>query len=473
MNCTTMINLKEWITEREFSFQTIGALVFFLVGAPVTIISLIIPNIKDYFPQGWVHLFIILLVEIIIITYWYWNRAVFPSCNKNKGNIVVAIVTENAKQKTRITHDFKNEIEKQLIKHNLADKYTVTILHNHLSRITQNKISLYIQSLNGGIRDSEDVIEFKKLKERLNAKFIIYGDLITRNASNSTYCLSLEAIMCHPTTTLEGAHQLNSEFKDLWKKEITFLEENELTGFKENAKYIFFTASYMLGLATFIDNNFTHGIEIWCSLERFIEDKTELSKYKEKIKHLKATSFILQSRLLYFNGNIKESVVFRERYLSIIPNEYDKYLNEAINQVKLRNDPEMALEFIYRAKNIAPVGNGVWRYSEFYLLIKLGRFKDALDVLDRILQIGFNDEWDVVNQVVSYNQTCLNDDKKHVQSYFIIGALIYKKLNMPIPAYEKLEEFVARTAGEDFWLPLTERAKVYITEINKIIGVKN
>jgi hypothetical protein len=46
-----MISFKEWITEKEFSFQTIPALVFFLIGAAITLITLIIPNIKNYFPQ--------------------------------------------------------------------------------------------------------------------------------------------------------------------------------------------------------------------------------------------------------------------------------------------------------------------------------------------------------------------------------------------------------------------------------------
>lgn len=221
-----MISFNEWRKEREFSFQTIGALVFFLIGAPITILSLVIPYIKEYFPQGWIHLTIIFFVEIAIAYYWYYNRAIFPRCNIKKGNIVIAIITENGKQKTRITQDFQKEIERQLRNHNLDVNYTVTVLHNHLSRVTQNKINLYIQSLKAKITDSEDIISFDKLRKKLNAKFIIYGDLIKRNPTNSTYCLSVDAMICHSPTSINGSNNLHLEFKELWKKEITFLEEH-------------------------------------------------------------------------------------------------------------------------------------------------------------------------------------------------------------------------------------------------------
>ncbi len=455
--------IKDWISEKEFFFSKIFTLVILLVFGQITIMTFT----RSYIDNGWINLVIFFTIEAAIVFYWYWNRAVFPKCGNETGNIVIAITTENAKQKTRIKHDFQKEIEKQLREHNLDTKYKVTVLHNHLSRVTQNKINLYFRSLKAGIKDSEDVKDFQKLKSRLNAKVIIYGDLITRNATNSTYYLSLDAILCR------GSIELHNEFAKLCKKEITFLEENELTGFKENAEHVFFTASYMLGLATFIDNNFIHGIEIWKNLEKFIKERKELSVHSDKILKLKATSYILQSRLLYFSGSIEESVIFREKYLAIFPNEYDKYLNEAINEVKTRNDPEMALEFVKRAKNVAPNGNGVWRYSMLYVLIRLGWFQDALKILDEILTSTFRDEFDIVNQVIAYNQTCLMEDLSHIQTDFIIGVFKYKKLDRPIPAYENLETFVQRTNGNENWQDLNQRARMYLDEINTIIGVKN
>lgn len=467
-----MISFKEWITEREFSFQTITALVFFLIGTAIAMIGVVIPNIKDYFPQSWIHLIMFVVVEVAIVLWWYWNRAVFPKIRSTKGNIIIAIETENAKQKTRITHDFQKEIKKQLQQYNLENTYTVTVLHNHLSRIIKKKIGLYTQSLKAGINNSNEVEDFKRLKERLNVKFVIYGDLITRNASNSTYCLSLDGMMCHTPTTKEGKEKLNSEFKSLWKKEVTFLEENELMGFKENAEYIFFTASYMLALSSFIDNNYLHGIQIWNCLEEFIRDKPDLKKYELKIRQLKAASYMLQSRMYYFEGNFRESVVYRDKYHQIFPDEYNSCLNEAMRQVKLRNDQVTAMEFINRAEKTAPNDDGTWKYSKLYLLIKLGRMADALTIMDDILNSSFRNESDVVNQVLSYNQDCLVEDPNHIQTYFINAVCIFKKMNQPIDSYDKFEEFLQQTKDNDFWVLLNKRAQEYLIELDDIIGIK-
>jgi len=193
----------------------------------------------------------------------------------------------------------------------------------------QNSINLYSQSLRARLLNSEEVKKFNKLTKRLNVKFIIYGDLIKRNAENSTYCLSVEALMLHKPTDTNRGTSLQKEFQDLWKKEITFLEKEELTGFKANAEHVFFTASYMLALATFVDNNFKHGIDIWERLELYVKTKSELTCHQDKIIKLKSASYFLYSRFLYFNGQIEESVKNRTKFLELTPNEYDKYLTEA------------------------------------------------------------------------------------------------------------------------------------------------
>jgi len=466
------MNAKEWISEKEFSFHRTETLVVLLISSSIIMMSVVIPFIKDYLPTPIIHFWLFLIVEVIIVSYWYYNRFVFPKNNNSKMNIVIAIITENAKQKSRISKDFADQIQKRIRDLGLDNSYEIIILHNHLSKLTQTRIHLYFQSLKANILNSENVQKFNQLTKRLNAKLIIYGDLIKRNPDNSTYCLYLDAILLHKPTTVNSGIELHNEFISLWKREITFLEKEELTGFKVNAEHIFFTTSYMIGLATFADNNFIQGIKIWEALEHYLKGKPELSEYKEKILKLKASSYLLQSRLLYFKGAIEESLAYRNKYLALTPNEYDKYLNEAINQVMLRKDPELALEFVNKASKIAPPDEGTWRYSKFYLLIKLSRCNEALSIFDEILNITYPHEFDTINQVISYNSTCINEDPLHLQSHFIIGVLIFKKLNMPVPAHEKLELFVTSKEINKDWSPLKIRAEQYLKEINKIIGVK-
>jgi hypothetical protein len=458
--------------EKEFSFHRIETLVFLLVSSALILMKVVIPFINEYTSNPVIHLIVSLSVNIIIVGYWHYNRSVFLKNKNTREHIIIAIITENAKQKSRITTDFANQIKKQIIELGLDANYDITVLHNHQSRILQNIINLYNQSLRANLQNSVDVIKFNKLTKRLNAKFIIYGDLIKRNPENSTYCLSVDAMILHRMTDVQSGKSLFEEFQKLWNKEITFFEKEELTGFRTNAGQIFFTASYMLGLATFVDNNYLQGIKIWEGLEAHIVKKPELNEYVEKVKKLKSAAYFLHSRFLYFNGQIEESVIYRTRYLELFPNEYDKYLTEAINQIKTRNDAGLALDFIKKAEKVAPKDEGTWRYSEFYLLIRLSKYEEALESLDNIIKNNFPNEIDTVNQVISYNTTCLKEDPSHIQSYFIIGTLIYKKLNQPIPAYEKLEQFINSTNGQFHYESFVSKAKEYLAEINKMIGVK-
>lgn len=467
------MKVKEWLSEKEFSFHRIETLVILLVSAGLLLIKVVIPFLNGYTTNSIIHLSVFLLVYLIIVGYWYYNRSVFPKNKNRREHIIIAIITENAKQKTRITTDFANQIKKQIIELGLDTNYDITILHNHQSRVLQNRINLYSQSLRANLQDSVDVLNFNKLTKRLNAKFIIYGDLIKRNPENSTYCLSVEAMILHRPTDLQSGKSLHYEFQKLWNKEITFLEKEELTGFKANAEQVFFTASYMLGLATFVDNNYLQGIKIWEGLEVYLGKKTEFKDYLENVKRLKSAAYFIYSRFLYFNGQIEESMAYRTRYLALFPNEYDKYLTEAISQIKIRNDAELALDFVKKAEKVAPKNEGTWRYSEFYLLIRLSRYNEALKTLENIIKCNFPNEIDAINQVISYNTTCLKEDPLHIQSYFIIGTLIYKKLNQPIPAYEKLELFIQQAKGNPNFELLIDKAKEYLAEINKVIGVKN
>ena len=464
------MNWKELITDKDFSFSRISTLIVLIIGSSLALMQVVIPFLKPYFPQPFVHVLIFAIVELIIVATWYYNRAVFPKGNINKQNLVIAITTEDSKQKTRITKDFSKEINKQLKLHGLSDSYEVIVLHNHLSKILYKKIDLWAEAKKAQINDSEDVKSFNKIAKRLNAKFFVYGDLMKRNSSNSMYYLSIEALIMHAPVNQINSQNLHREFSDLWKREIMFLEDDELNGFKSNAKHIFFTASYMLGLATLVNNKFDHGIKIWDALLKYAEKNEDLKEYKSKMTQLKGTCCFLQARMLYFQGRIEESVTFREKYLEITPNEYDQHLNEAIKQVKLRNDPELALQHVEKAKLLAN-GDGTWRYSKLYLQIRLGQCDDALITFDEIIDEKFPNEIDTIHQVVAYNTQCLREDSSHIQSNFIIGSLIYKKLDQPLDAYEKLEEFISSVNDNESMLPLKKRALSYISEVNELLKI--
>jgi tetratricopeptide (TPR) repeat protein len=406
----------------------------------------------------------------MITIYWYYHRSVFPKCGSKK-NIVIAVTTENSKQKNRLASDLVKNIRASLIKYRLDGIYDVILLHSHLSKDATERIKKWISFQKGNYEDIESKYNFEKMTKKLNAKFFVYGELVSRNEPNTRYCFDIGALILHTTTTLHNQASMTKEFNDIWKREISFLEQDELTGFKSNAEHICFIAVYMIGLATFTDNNFVHGIEIWEGLEKNLDTDEELKGYKENISQLKASSILLQSRMLYLEGKIEEAMTYREKYLAITPNIYDAHLVEAIKLVKLRNEPELALDHIEKAKIVAGE-DGTWKYNKLYILIVLKKHSEALGVLDDIIETKYDTEIDTVIQVISYNQACLDENPDHVQSLFIIGALLYTKLNNPPFAYEKLSNFIDISTDMDEWKVLHQRAKIYLTEISELIGIK-
>jgi hypothetical protein len=228
----------------------------------------------------------------------------------------------------------------------------------------------------------------------------------------------------------------------------------------------------MLGLATIVDLNYKKGIEIGNRLLDYVNKNDKYKEFEPKVLKLLRLSYFLFSRVLYYLGDFEQSTFYRRKYHELVTDDYDNYLSEAIFQVNKRNDPETALELVEKARKVSK-GNGTWKYSKLYLLIRLNRHPDALNILDNILSTTYKDEFDTLNQVINYNFHCLKKDPCHIQSLFIIGVLIYKKLNNASAAYDKLEEFLSKTDSVDNWQLLNERARIYLDEINKIMEITN
>jgi len=463
---------EEIISDPEFKFVTwpgLIILVLFYVGAMAGFF-LLLPN---EWKEDTIVLWSILLAPIGLIYFtWLYKRRVYPKGQKDCKNIIVAITTENRKQKVRIKKDFAQELKNQLRSYNLNRSYKILVLSNALSKRTINRIKSLFDSNNSKVKTHKKKRAFKEMSERLNASFYLYGDLVLRNAQNETYYLEVDALLLHSPAAKVIRRNLSDEFRALWKREIAFLEQDELNGFKDNARHIFFTATYMLGLATLVNNDFENSLKIWINLEKYVDQRSDLSKYKRRLKDLKGISLFLISRYYQFRGETDKFIIARESYLNIFPNEYDKHLIKAIDAIEKREDPNLALQHIYRAKKLSK-GDGTWRYSQFYLLIFKGENREALKVLEKILQNSFKGESDTIKQVIIFNKKQLRKNQNHIQSYFIIGAILYKKLGQPIPAYTYLEKFVKETEGLRDWEILRKRACHYLNEIDQIISVND
>lgn len=424
-----------------------------------------------YINYPWLFLSIWLVLILSILITWILNRTLFPSGSKDKTNLIIGITTEDESQKIRITKDTAEQINNLLTKYGLSNSYEVKVLHNHLSKKLSEIIRLYEESRKAGLADSEDIRNFNKVSDRMKAKFFVFGDLIKRDSPNGKYFLSIEALIKHAESTPAQNEILKKEFNHLWSNEIKILESDELNGFRSNAEHLFFTSSFMLGLATFVDNQFLEGIKIWEQLEIYTQSKEDLKHQLPKIIQLKSISYFLQSRLDYFVGNMERSIELREKVLAITPNDYDSHLTQAIKEVNLMNRPDLAMQHIEKAKELAN-GDETWKYSKFYLEIKLNEEQDALNTLTDIIENSFDHEIERVHQVIAYNHNCLEKESDHIQTHFIIGVFLFKKLSNPVSAYEQLEKFIALSERNNRYDLLAQKARSYLKEINPILKLK-
>lgn len=464
---------KDILVEKNLHYHRFSSLIVLMITVMLTMIGIVIPFIAEFIPNNYQaisKICLLLLAEGTLIGHWYYYRLVFPKGKKGIQYIVVAIITENQKQKERISQDFVNCLKKQLIEYQLNSTYDVISLHNahsiNLKRIIEDAFLRTKDERSNLI----EINRFNKANNRMNSKFIVYGNLISRDSPNNKYILNIEALIRHREAPLQNKSELHKDFLEIWRNEISFLEENESTEFKSTSQQIFFAAAYMLGLASIIDLNHQKGIEIGNKLLDYINRNEKYKEFQPKVLKLLTLSYFLFSRILYYIGDFENSTFYRRKYHELVKDDYDTYLSEALFQVNRRNDPITALELVEKAKKVSK-GNGTWKYNKLYLLIKLNQHDEALKILDNILSTSYEGELDTISQVINYNYLCLKKDPCHIQSLFIVGVLIYKKLNNAPVAYDKLEEFINKTDKSEEWSILNTRASIYIKEINKIMGI--
>jgi tetratricopeptide (TPR) repeat protein len=459
------------IKNKKVHYHRISTLIILTLVIIGTLLQVLIPYINQFIPEKWYLLVdnsIILISVSVFILHWFYHRTSFPKAKSKKATIVVAIVSENETQKERLSKDFVINLKNNLRTYNLENTYDIIVLHDALSLKLRNIIDKGF----GNPKDSKKQDLFNVISSKMNARFFVYGDFVTRNSPKNMHLLRLEGLIRHRNSPKKLRQELHSSFNKIWEREISFLEEEEINGFKLTSEQVFFASVFMLGLALFNDTNFLKSIEVNEKILIFIDKNPNYEKYKPKVISILASGYFLHSQILYFLGDFDGFYLFRKKFINLIPNEYDALLSEAIYQVSRRNDPETALEIIEKASKLSK-GIDIWRYSKFYLLIKLNRHSEALTTLDEIIGYSYKEEFGNVAQVIRYNTICYEEDSTHIQSFFIIGALAYKKGgNLPF-AHEKLTRFLELAENNDNWLELIERAKVYIFEIDEVIGVKD
>ena len=97
--------------------------------------------------------------------------------------------------------------------------------------------------------------------------------------------------------------------------------------------------------------------------------------------------------------------------------------------------------------------------------------EEAIKSFNDIIKVEFPSEFDIIHQVIEYNNQCIDEDELHIQSDFIIGSLTFKKLNRPLEAYSRLEKFIQSTNDNNLMIVLNDKARELLNEIDEIIQI--
>ena len=400
--------------------------------------------------------------------FWFYSRKYLPRNKKGHIGIVIAIETENDKQKNRIKNDFVKRLRELIAQRNLKSSINVILLSNYQAEYAIDVLGNYV-------RNKEADKEWQKIRKRTQGHFFIYGGIKERQDGENSYYLDLEALVTHAPVRFPTQEKIVQEFLSVWYKQISFQEKIEFKGFLFAADSIFIAVQYVVGIAALVSGDISLALELHTSLDndpyftKFKQLPPNLVNVKKKLKALLAEENFLVAKSLSKKGEFSESEKHMERSLSLEPN-YGSYLLKSIIEFTHKNNPDEALKAVYKAKNLAN-DDGTWRYNEAFLLMYMERFDEAIKIYEKIIDVLYPLEGNTLNEVFSFNEQFVKIHPEKPQAYFILGLLKYKKeMNYPV-ALECFEKFLLACKSQSKYQVLIKKAEEFQVDLRKLMNL--
>jgi len=215
---------------------------------------------------------------LIWCLYWLWYRNYFPKNKNGYVGILIAVRTENDKQKIRLKNDFTRRMRSLIRDCGLSNKIRIILLNKHQTK----RIIGWIEE---GI--SNEVNDWSNIRYRTNAHFVIWGDIKERLDAENKYFFEKNAIVFHPAFSENQQKVIKKEFIEIWFKKISFLEKLEFKGFELSAELDYIAVKYIIGMASL----FSRDPELAYKLHQDLN--AELTNFNPLPNNLKA----IQSKL--------------------------------------------------------------------------------------------------------------------------------------------------------------------------------
>lgn len=429
-------------------------------------------------------LLVYLIMVLIWLAIWLYQKFSFPANENNKIGILIAINSENSKQKRMLRNDLIEGLKDAIIDKNLEDLLHLTYVNDYKSQQIKKILLGYNavkkQHMNKNIVNHTLTREYKKyskFQKRTKFNLIIYGQIIERNDVENKYILNIDAIVRHRPLDFNTSNQLVKDFQRIFPREISFFEKMEFQGFKITKELIFFSSRCIIGTAALLSGDPVTAYKLHKDLlpelkliNNFYQQSKDIALW---LSNLIITELIQQSRYYHLIKGDNELARKLLREAELIDNKnYDVLILNSYYSFVIDNDPYKSIEYSKDAKNYSN-GNGTWLYNKAFLYMYVNNFKNAYNCYKKIRKSRFHDENLTLTQIIEFNESFYKNCSDFIQSLFILGYLYYFKINNLPLALERFDLFLKQTEGNGAYSFFHYKVISYISEIKKKMGIDN
>ena len=159
-----------------------GLLVGFFVFPSILLLLTILLKVNLV---GWYWILTVVVVDLVWLLYWIWNRNQYPKVARNEVGIVLAIETEKDLERTRVYQDFIGHFNKLINESGFSDVFEVVELNEFQSNITSKLLNEHSQSLsqfrkNGTFSDQVKLKKWEAYQKKIGGHLYIWGKIRKR-----------------------------------------------------------------------------------------------------------------------------------------------------------------------------------------------------------------------------------------------------------------------------------------------------
>lgn len=407
--------------------------------------------------------FVYLILFILWLFFWLYNRLHLPKVKKGMVGVVIAIYSENESERKKLKNDFISALKKDLRQENLLNFADVIFLQNHYCK------KLVIDSSDDPNAYLED------LTKKMRAHFFVWGNIKKRSDGDEgeKYFISFQGYVVHKPISKNLSNQISIDFSRVLPKEINFLENRSFRGFETSAALVSLAAKYVIGLAAFVSHDPIMALKLHVGLkDKFNELRplpVHLQHIRNRIPILISDEYLWISRWYHSKKDIPNLKNNLNKSILENSNNYAAWLFKAIVDFSIDENPDEALSSVKMAQRYAK-GTFEYVYSEAFLYFWKGNYASALKMCQKIKNQSYINESLTVKEVREFNLNLLEKNPNKIQIYFFMGYLSYFKDNnlaLAFSDFEKFEEMADHTM-----LFLKQRSSTYLQEIKRKMKIE-